>query len=373
MSKQFDVIVSGHLCLDMIPDMDHVPPHALATPGHLFETGAMILATGGAVSNTGQALHRLGLNVGLMSTIGDDFIGEAILKIIRARDPQLTDLITVRPGHSSSYTIVLAPQRSDRTFLHHTGPNQNFGAQDIDFARLRDTRVFHLGYPPLLPRLVADEGRELRDVFQKAQAAGAITAMDMTLPDPDGATGRADWRAILAHTLPHVDIFIPSIEEIIFMLRRPDFDAWRGDVLSHLTSDYLSTLADELLSMGVAIAGFKLSEMGFYLKTAPASRILPLNRHLPLDAEAWGSVTLWQPAFQVDVVGTIGAGDAAYAGFFAALLRSLPPAEALRRACAAGACNVEAADAVSGVRSWAETEARLQAGWPVHSRRLPGV
>jgi hypothetical protein len=33
-------------------------------------------------------------------------------------------------------------------------------------------------------------------------------------------------------------------------------------------------------------------------------------------------------------------------------------------AAAVGACNVEAADAVSGVRSWEETTARVQAGWP---------
>jgi len=32
-------------------------------------------------------------------------------------------------------------------------------------------------------------------------------------------------------------------------------------------------------------------------------------------------------------------------------------------ACAVGACNVEAAGAVSGVRSWDETVQRVQAGW----------
>jgi hypothetical protein len=33
-------------------------------------------------------------------------------------------------------------------------------------------------------------------------------------------------------------------------------------------------------------------------------------------------------------------------------------------AAAAGACNVEAADALSGLRSWEETLARVEAGWP---------
>ena len=36
-------------------------------------------------------------------------------------------------------------------------------------------------------------------------------------------------------------------------------------------------------------------------------------------------------------------------------------------ASAVGACNVEAADALSGLRSWEATLARIQAGW----ERLP--
>ena len=39
----------------------------------------------------------------------------------------------------------------------------------------------------------------------------------------------------------------------------------------------------------------------------------------------------------------------------------------LSAACAVGACSVEAVDALSGVRTWSETEARLAAGWA----RLP--
>jgi sugar/nucleoside kinase (ribokinase family) len=47
----------------------------------------------------------------------------------------------------------------------------------------------------------------------------------------------------------------------------------------------------------------------------------------------------------------------------AALLRDVPPERALAIAAAVGACNVEAADALSGVRSWEETLARIDAGW----------
>jgi sugar/nucleoside kinase (ribokinase family) len=63
------------------------------------------------------------------------------------------------------------------------------------------------------------------------------------------------------------------------------------------------------------------------------------------------------------LVGTTGAGDATIAGFLAAVLRNASPERALTIAAAVGACNVEAADALSGVRTWEETLARIDAGW----------
>ncbi len=70
------------------------------------------------------------------------------------------------------------------------------------------------------------------------------------------------------------------------------------------------------------------------------------------------------------MVGTTGAGDATIAGFLAGLLRGLGPAGALTAAVAVGACNVEAADALSGVRPWDETLRRAAAGWPRHELKL---
>jgi len=66
-------------------------------------------------------------------------------------------------------------------------------------------------------------------------------------------------------------------------------------------------------------------------------------------------------------VGTTGAGDATIAGFLGALLRDKTAEEALTMAVAVGACNVEAADALSGLQSWQATQERVDQGWA----RLP--
>ena len=92
-----------------------------------------------------------------------------------------------------------------------------------------------------------------------------------------------------------------------------------------------------------------------------------LGRAAPSDRFTWADRELWAPCFKVDVIGTTGSGDATIAGFLTALLRDASPATAMTMAVAVGACNVEAADALSGVRSWEDTARRIAQGWT----RLP--
>ena len=80
-----------------------------------------------------------------------------------------------------------------------------------------------------------------------------------------------------------------------------------------------------------------------------------MGRAAPADLQAWAGQELWAPCFQVQVAGTTGAGDATLAGFLSALLRDLPPRQAVIAAVAVGACNVEAVDTISGIRPWEET------------------
>lgn len=362
----FEIIVCGHLCLDLLPGMESIRPENLITTGKLFESGALKMSTGGAVSNTGLALHRLGIHVGLIGLVGDDLLGRVTIAFLRDREARLGDHIQIESNMPSSYTVVLAPLNRDRTFLHCTGPNDSFGFDKVDFEVVAQSEIFHLGYPTLLPRLFEDDGAQLLAIFQKVKTElGLITSLDLTLPDWNNPSGQANWRSILQKTLPYVDIFIPSIEEIMFMLRHEDYEAWGNHILSNLTVDYLEILADELLVMGSAIVGFKLGERGFYVQTTPELSRLNFLSNIKQEPPKWQNQRIWHPAFEVEVVGTTGAGDSAYAGYLAALYRGYDFKDCVRWACAVGACNVEASDATSGILSWQETETRLQSAWAI--------
>ncbi len=328
-----EIVVSGHLCIDLIPDLKHVTTDALVSPGRLAETGPIVVSTGGAVSNVGLSLYRLGVNVGLMGTVGEDLIGDMIASYLRRHSPDLTRFITVRRGQPSSYTIALSPQNADRTFLHCPATNDTFGHEDIDYSIVARASIFHLGYPALMARLRENDGAELRAIYRLAKETGVVTSLDMARPDPDAPSGRVDWRSVIVNTLPYVDVFVPSIEEILFMLRRADFDRWHGDVRAHLSQGYLRDLSSELLDMGAVVTGFKLGEMGLYLRAGDASALATLAR-LPISIDEWANAEVWHPAFQVEVAGTTGAGDSAYAALLTAMLRGLSPYDAARIVCA---------------------------------------
>ena len=358
-----DVMVAGHIALDILPDMSQLKPEEVIGAGKVFQIGRITYSTGGAVSNTGLALHRLGVDVNLLALVGDDWVGRAIIDYVRGYDSALGDHIRVVSNSASGYTIVVEPRNHDRTLLTHTGVYNGFGLDSIDFEMAAGCKLFHLGYPSLLPRLYGNDGAGFLELARSVKELGCITSIDMSLPAPDDPSGQADWRLILQRCLPYVDVFVPSIEEIMYMLRRDDYDRWQGETIARMSEEYLSQLAEELLEMGVGIAGFKLGERGLYLQSARDPQRLDFLSLINQSPNEWAGAQTWHPAFAVQVAGTTGAGDAAYAGLIAALMRGMDMPACARWACAVAACNIEAADPTSGVRSWDATAARLRSPW----------
>ena len=378
MAVTYDVVVAGHICLDVIPDLSAMPAAQFAAalqPGRLLQVGPAAFSTGGPVSNTGLALHKLGIATRLMGKVGSDLFGQAVRQIVASYGAELAEGMVVDPAAGTSYTIVISPPGQDRILLHSAGANDSFAAADVRYELLSDARLFHFGYPPLMRRMYERRGEELVEVYSRAKRVGVTTALDMSLPDPLSPAGQVDWPAVLRAALPYVDIFLPSIEEILYMMRRPVYEALyrqasAGDILPLITPALLSDVSEELLALGTRIVGLKLGYRGFYLRTAGRQALAGMGRAAPADPDAWARRELWAPCFCAHVVGTTGSGDATIAGFLSGLLRGLGPEETVIAAVAVGACNVEAADALSGLRPWDATLGRVAAGWRQHDLQV---
>lgn len=370
--KQFsyDAVVAGHICLDVIPKLrkSYDTINQIFLPGRTTNVDAAAISTGGPVSNTGIALRRQGLKVAFMSRIGDDEFGKIILQRLQKEGD--IEGVKIIPGASSSYTIAIAPPGIDRMFLHHEGTNNTFASEDINFDIVQQAPLFHLGYPPLMRRLYEDNGDELLSIYQKARAAGAITSLDLVFPDRDTPSGQVDWYSILARVLPYVDIFQPSIEEIFFMIEKTNFLALQDQYGSAKMIDYLSgadftRISDQLLSLGARLIAIKSGHRGIYFRSGDRHSLASLLPALPGSQERWIGRELLCPAYRADTIASAtGSGDSAIAGFLTAFRRQLPIEDCLHHANMLGYQNLQALDALSGIKTWPETVRMIETGVP---------
>lgn len=380
MNKGIDVIVAGHITFDMTPKFSEgkaTSIEELFIPGKLINVEEVVTSTGGPVSNTGLAMHTLGAKVTFMAKVADDFFGHAIINYLKNKVS--VGGIKIVKGESSSYTIVIAPRGIDRMFLHNPGTNDSFCYDDIDFDLVKDAKLFHLGYPPLMKRLYQNDGEELRSIYEKVNQLGVTTALDFALPDPNSPSGKVDWSKVLKKVLPYVDIFLPSVEEAQFMLDKEKFlelreIAKRKELLHLFDGKDLTQLSNKLLSYGSKIVGLKCGERGFYIKTASKDKLKGVALIKPGNLDNWSWRELWEPAYQVEkFASATGSGDSAIAGFLVALLRDETIEMCLKYGCMCGAQNVQVLDAVSGIKNWEQTTTQLKSGWNKNELKITTV
>lgn len=366
----YDVVAAGHICLDIIPPFENSGAsdfERLLQPGKLLHVGNVVLSTGGSVSNTGIALSKLGGRVAFMTKVGDDAFGQIIIDKMKAWGN--IDGIARDAEHGSSYSIVLAPPGIDRMFLHHPGCNDHFTSAMLHWEMIGGARLFHLGYPPLMRSLFVEEGAELAQILKRVKQLGVVTSLDMALPDPNSEAGRMNWQGWLRNVMPHVDFFIPSIEEMLLLWNREQWDEFRrhgNGIVDSAPLALYRQIAEGLLALGCGAVMLKAGARGIYARTAGAERL----RRIPiLSAPAhqnWANRELWSAAFiNENIQSAAGSGDCAVAGFLTALLHEKSLEETLQFANCLGWQNLRALDTVSGVGTLAETEVLLKKLHPV--------
>lgn len=363
------VISAGHCCLDITPVFSHGKSYGnvsdILVPGKLIQMDPASVSSGGSVSNTGLALKLLGNDVTLMGKVGDDDFG-AMLAQIYARYG--AGGLIVDPDSATSYSVVLAVPGVDRMFLHCPGANNSFSGSDIPDGPLEDAVLFHFGYPTLMRKMYEDDGKEMAAMFRRVKSKGIATSLDLTAVDPSSESGSLNWVSILKNTLPYVDFFVPSFEEICFMLDRPLYEklvSERTDMTAKMDFETeVKPLAEKLINLGCKTVLIKCGISGMYYRTASREVMAETGERIGLDIDAWSEKEGIQRCFKADIVrsGT-GAGDTSIAAFLTAVLDGECIEDCAAIAAAEGACCVTEYDALSGLKSIKEIKERIASGW----------
>jgi 2-dehydro-3-deoxygluconokinase len=273
-----------------------VPP----SPGRLRHATSATLSIGGAESNVAIGLARLGVPSSWVSALGEDELGELVLHRVRAEG---VDTAAVRrvPGRPTGLYLREEVAGALRVYYYRAGSAASTLAPGaFDPAVLDGAAFLHL--TGITGALSPESAEFLPWAARTAREAGVRVSYDVNYRSRlwEPAAARAATEALL----PDVDVLLVGDEEARAL--------WGEDE---------ETCLERLAGAGPREVVLKLGARG-----CAAS----------VDGER-----LTSPGFPARQVDPIGAGDAFAAGYLAATLWGLDPAERLRTANAMGAFCVQ--------------------------------
>jgi 2-dehydro-3-deoxygluconokinase len=290
-----------------------------ARPGRLRHAGSLELKVGGAESNFAIALSRLGIPTGWIGHLGEDEPGQLVLDRVRAEGVD-TSRVRQLPGYPTGLYLREKVAEEVRVYYYRRGSAASaMEPGTFDAGYLEGTEFFHLtGVTPAL----SEECRAFALwAAREARRIGVRVSFDVNyrskLWTPKEARGFAE------ELMPEVDLLFVGDEEAQALWSRDDEEFVR-----------------ELAGTGPQEVVLKQGKEG--------SQALV------------GSEVLRQPAFPVEEVDPIGAGDAFAAGYLAGHLWGLDPGERLRVANAMGAYSVMTLGDYEGLPNKEELEAFLE-------------
>ena len=261
--KKYDVFGIESGCLDLNVCIDEMPK--LNTGTHVTD---LSWQGGGKVSSGLIASARLGAKCAISGSFGDDTYGMICYNDFKRHGIDMPNFY-LRAGKTTSLDIVVAEKKSmTRTMLFRPGTSERIKEEEVDWNLLSETKLLFIAGYGALSMKAADKAHEL----------GA-----KVLIDADG------YAEDIMTTIPKIDYFIGS--EFVF---DGLFPGAKEKGLENLKEE-----CEKIKAMGPEVVVFTFGEKGC----------------IGLSDED-GYFTL--PAFKVDVVDTVGAGDI-FHGAFAAM------------------------------------------------------
>lgn len=271
-------------------------------PGRPLNQEPCTLAIGGAESNVAIGLARLGYRVRWISALGADAFGDMIESALSQEGIQVAAArsLTLPTG-----LMVKSPSTGTERFVSYYRAGSAASAMSSDSVPddlLRDARLLHL--TGITPALSESARRMSLDLAARAKALGLTVSLDLNFRPALWAPQQA--APVLRQLATHSSLIFGDRAELELLLEMPP------------NEDY------DLLA---AVAQFGAAQV-----------ILKRGDRGALALVAGNFVE--QSVIPVQVVDTVGAGDAFVAGYLSGWLDSAAPAESLLRGaiCGARAC-----------------------------------
>lgn len=317
MTEAFDVLTMGRSCIDLYA-------HQIGVP--ITEVTSFDAYVGGCPTNISVGTRRLGLRSALLTAVGDDQIADFVLAFLN-REGVETRFIPRKPGRRTS-AVIMAIQPPDRfplTFYREGCADRELTTEDVERAPIAESAIVLVTGTGL-----SHEPSRTATFFaaERAANAGAQLFVDVDYR-PDQWSSRTAFAESMQQLIRHAALIVGTEEEVAAAADTDDVERAIATLQKH-------SRAPLVLKRG--------------------ARGATLFR---------GGSRIDVPAFPIEVLNVLGAGDAFASGLIAGIRRGWPLERAVRMGNATGAIVVTRHGCANFMPTTAEVEAFVseQGGW----------
>ena len=278
-AKKYDATIVGLYVLDILGR----PVSEIPKGGDLAYIDELRLTVAGTAGGTIIDCAKLGLSTLAVGAVGDDEKADFVVSVLEKFGADTAGFERIK-GVPTSSTILNIRPNGERPALHLRGACDYFMPPNKEKLDIFDCKVFHLGGTGLLKKL---DGSVSVQLLKDAKENECITTWDLI-----GAT--ESTIDIVKPLLPHIDYFMPSIEEASIMCGLDD-------------------------QMDIA---------KYYLDNGVTNCVLTMGGEGSLFVNK--DETIKTPAFDINVVDTTGCGDAFDAGMITSLINDFDLEKSLK-------------------------------------------
>lgn len=301
-----EVICCGLSCMDVELGNCTVP----ATRESVVPFNGTTSRAGGSAPQTAYALARLRMRPHVVTTVGTDARGHELVNLCTSGGRVHVHATKTNNANTAVAFLPLFKDGTRACFVD-LGANLVITAQTLlpETLSLHALRVFHFGYPHLMPRL---QGAQLRSLFDQVRQAAPYALITL---DINGADAPEHKRPVLAHALPVVAAIHANVDEACVVSSL--FDPHRA---SQLRAVDIRDLASWFTDRGCGIALVTCGRNGVFAGTGTN-----FAYRVRLSPGVEQNAFVYESAFAISnshKVNASGAGDAFCAGVIAQLAKS---------------------------------------------------